>query len=269
MLKMSLFVCVGIVCSLMQRLEGNAASPPYSHLVLEIRPDNVWGKESHIFAVNEPVWISAKIRNTGDVPVSMSLDDEGVICRPVKSDLGKVTLMPSYSALDRCYRTVVLAPGKDMKMNDVLLGDFVRVSEKATSSFECSIECSVDLLGANSRATPIKTVLRLQFTGRLGDEAVTELVHKLRKHYDSGSQNIRTRMVKSTISIRPSESVSFLTKSITDSSEQVQYATLDVLSKIDMPKEQVISLLRQAQTSDKEAVRKRATIMENRLSSSH
>ena len=258
------FALVGLLMYLAGGLELDGATPAQVGLVLNVNCKDVWGKARSEFAVNEPVWLSLSIRNSNQTPIYFWVEAgryNGLFCQAAKGHEAKVSIVPRDVVFDEPFRKIVLAPRQGTFVGDSLLGDFLRVSGAGS----LPLNCSIDLKDKDFRPVVLEAKVRLQFKSALDEQEVKKLVDGLRKHYDSGDETTRVRMVRSAQSVPSPATIELLDKSISDKSETVQLVTLDVLSTINVPKEQVLPLLRKAAQSNREAVQQIARSIEKRI----
>jgi hypothetical protein len=245
---------------------SSGATPP-AGLALDVQSEDAWGKAKDEFAINETAWLTYVVRNTSPTPVTLYVDqgqDGGAECRVTEGHERAASVVRREGDMDQSFMTDVARPGQRLTLAKVPLSDFLRVI--ATGSLP--LDCSIELLDEHEKPVSLKASVRVKFNTRLDDAATEDLVGRLRKAYDSGDEATRTRMVRSALCLPSPATFRLLARAISDKSDYVQFSALDVLSRINAPKEQTLPLIREAAKSDRESVRLRAAWAERQLNTS-
>ena len=236
--------------------EVKADSSLLTGLVLNIQPRDLRGTATNRFAINEPVWLSVALQNTSSVPISLWVDHDegrGLTCQPAHGYEARATMIPRDIPLERNFKHLVLDSGEEIRI-DVPISEFFRVQEEGAFFVACEMGVKDD----KEKFITVNAVGGLQFTNGLKAQEISMLVDQLQEQFDSGDEDTRVRMVKSSGSCPPSAVMEFLAKALSDKSERVQLAAVEVLSSMSRPKERVLPLLQKAAKSADKSVRRRA-----------
>jgi len=258
MCGISTHIVAAIAIATMAMTKENTAPPPYRGLLLSVETRDLQEKARNRFAISEPIWLSVRLQNTSSVPASLLVDQgpkRGLICRPARGYETKATIVHREIALERNFKRVVLDPGEEIRI-DVPMSEYFRVQEEG----EFVIACEMIVKDEWNRVITVNGSCEVWFAGRLDAQEIRTLVDQLQEGFDSGDEDTRVRMVKSSSFFPPSAVMNFLAKALSDKSERVQLAAVEVLSSLNGSDEQVLSLLQTAAKSEKKSVQRRATM---------
>jgi hypothetical protein len=237
-----------------------AESPLKSDLVLKVQPENFEGIATNRFAKDEPVWLSVALANTSAVPMNvfqLGAPYLGVNCRPTQTNAAGVQIVYQNIDIGGIRHHMTLSKGNAVTVR-VPLSDFLRVRAAGPLTVDCEVTLYRTNMGLASSEMVLRSVVPLQFTDHLGWFRRWALVRQLRKQFDSSDERTRTDAIKSCSPIPYSSVMELLGKAMLDKTERVQLAAVEVLARLDAPKEKTIPLLQLGTMSEYRVVRGRA-----------